>query len=194
MRFWWRFLEFLGTPRGNKTAFSLEGCSKSKVDLFAPKRPRGWFWEPFWHPKGSQNHEKTESTVNEQMEAKKVNHMDTKSGHADHWPEDPGPRGSAWGGRGGTAKQNTTCYLTRPWAVGPANLIVRVILVWCLQIFVSMCEFLSMVGCVCQYVCVVVSIWLQLEVFVRVRICWSLIAFVSICKYLLDFVVFASTC
>ena len=41
MRFWLRFSEFLGTLRGEKAAFSMECCSKSKVDLFAPRRPRG---------------------------------------------------------------------------------------------------------------------------------------------------------
>ena len=32
-----------------------------------------------------------------------------------------GAPGPVYGGRGGTTKRNTTDYLTRPWAVGPAN-------------------------------------------------------------------------
>ncbi len=45
------FWEPPGTLRGQKAGFSLEGCSKSKVDLLAPECLRG----RLWRPKGSQN-------------------------------------------------------------------------------------------------------------------------------------------
>ena len=58
------------------------------------------------------------------MEAKKVSHLGAKRGHYTHWAPHPGTPGLGWGGRGGTTKQNATRYLTRHWAVGPANLLL----------------------------------------------------------------------
>ena len=98
MQFWGGCLVFLGTPRRQKAVFSLEGCSKSKVGLFAPKRPRGRFWEPFWHPKGSQNHEKVGSKFDEKLEAKQVSQKGAKSCHYHPWPDHREAPGLGLGG------------------------------------------------------------------------------------------------
>ena len=46
--FWEWFWVSAGTLQSEKPWFSLEGCSKSRVDLFAPGRLRDRFWEAKW--------------------------------------------------------------------------------------------------------------------------------------------------